>query len=106
MEELTEVAMPRPKLLQSLLTVLKIPPAIDCCDGGREDITYIWAVLVKAMSQEIVGMNAYIGHVELNIGSNNNKNQCGKDKSPVGGVLLHEAQYQERGCICQRSDSS
>ncbi len=39
------VEIPRPMVTQSLVTVLKIPPAMDCCLGGRDDITYMLATL-------------------------------------------------------------
>ena len=38
------VVMPRPTVLQSFVTVLKIPPATDCWRRGREDMTYILGI--------------------------------------------------------------
>ena len=35
------VDKPRPTLDETLVTVLKSPPATDCCSEGRDDMTYM-----------------------------------------------------------------
>ena len=37
--------MLRPIVTESFVTVWKIEPAMDCCDLGNEERTYIWGVV-------------------------------------------------------------